>query len=221
MSLRYTPAPCGAPLPRPPSRPECQRLDRYGQCQTGWVEALLWVVLMSVVPMAGASGAECHVSLELADARGRPGRRVVHEMRVGEVLRPFAATLLRVRNAGPHDVRLGFVGLPPRVLQRGQTEPDQGVLARRVRLRRMECLATRAVPFGALQLPRSGVPLIWYGQRVPSTTDWPSASRPGSTRALATPGSSRTGQPHRARSIEALVALDLQGDLSCPVALRP
>jgi hypothetical protein len=216
MSPRSTSSSCSVPLERARWWPECHRVGRSRLCPASWV-----VALMLVAPMAGARGAECHVSLDLAGAEGRPGRRVVHEMRVGEVLQPFAATPLRVRNAGPHDVRLSFDGLPPRVLQRGQTEPDQGVLVRGVHLRRMECLATRAVSFSARQLPRSGVPLIWYGRRLPPYPDWAPASRPSSSRAIAVTGPSRAFQTHRARSIEALVALDLQGDLSCPVALRP
>jgi hypothetical protein len=48
-----------------------------------------------------------------------------------------------IRNDGTHDVRATFLGMPTRVLMRGQIDPSQGRYASRVKLTRLECLPTR------------------------------------------------------------------------------
>jgi hypothetical protein len=91
---------------------------------------------------AAAAAVECRWSVEswVADAPHVSW----HQLRVGEVVRPLPLPLQRVRNQGPHDIRLSFDGAAPRVLQRGQSEPAQGSLPPAVRLTQVECLATRA-----------------------------------------------------------------------------
>lgn len=88
-----------------------------------------------------AAVAECSYRVEGAGPDG-PRR-----LRVGDVDRAGLGPGLRIVNDGPHDLRIGFVGLAPRLLSAGQAEPARGRLPPRVAVTAIECLPSRAGPW--------------------------------------------------------------------------
>jgi len=112
-----------------------------------------------LIALAGATtahaAAECSFRVEAGAAAAAPLSR---QLRVGEVDRVLPDRAARFVNDGPHDIRITFDSLAPRVLQRGQSEPRSGRLADDVRARSVECLPSRASAHRVGTLPASPSP---------------------------------------------------------------
>jgi hypothetical protein len=103
----------------------------------------------AMLPIAFAVNAwaanECRVTiLHFAGDPARSARQTTTAvLDAGDVTAPGIDWLESIRNDGTHDVRATFLGMPTRVLMRGQIDPSQGRYASRVKLTRLECLPTR------------------------------------------------------------------------------
>lgn len=109
----------------------------------------VFVASLPAWPAAAIAAGECRYAF------GESGP--VRLLRVGEVDRRIPTGPLRLRNLGPHDVRLEFSGAGPRQLPSDSSEPAQGHLPPGVALRSVECLPSRRAGRRRLQPARSGL----------------------------------------------------------------
>lgn len=98
---------------------------------------------LSLAPGQARAAATPECSYRVEGAAAPAWRR----LRVGEVDRARFGSRVRVVNDGPHDLRIGFDGLAPRLLSAGQAEPAQGHLPPHVEVTSIECLPSRAGPW--------------------------------------------------------------------------
>lgn len=102
---------------------------------------MLALLLALAVPRAvGAAAAAAECTFRVEGASPEQPRR----LRVGEISRSRLGPRVRIVNDGPHDVRISFDGLAPRLLAAGQAEPANGRLPPPVVVTAIECLPSRA-----------------------------------------------------------------------------